>query len=89
MSLVLDASATIAWFMPDEQGRGSQELLDKVTVSGAIVPTLWKLEVGNALLLAEKRGRVTAVQREEALNQLLELSIVTDNETAAHAGTLH
>lgn len=71
--------------MPGEQNRSLRELLDKVTISGATVPPLWKLEVGNALFFAERRQRITPTQRNEALNQLARLSISTDNDTAAHA----
>ena len=59
--VVLDSSATIAWFMPDE--KTSQELLEHVATDGAVVPSIWPLEIGNALLLAVRRGRITATHR--------------------------
>ena len=75
----------MGWFLPGEQNPGLRDLLDAVTMSGATVPPLWKLEVGNALLFAERRQRVTPTQRGEALNQLARLPILTDSDTATHA----
>ena len=85
MELVLDASVTIAWLMPDEQTAPSQEVLDRVTSSGAYVPGIWRLEVGNTLLLAEMRGRILQDHRKRAIEQLLALPILVDMETDAHA----
>lgn len=85
MTFVLDASATIGWFMPDEQSGNVEKLLERVTVQGALVPSLWKLEVGNAMLLAVRRQRVTLSRCNEALRQLARLPIETDRETGVHA----
>ena len=83
--VVLDSSATIAWFMPDEAA--SQDLLERVATDGAVVPSIWPLEIGNALLLAVRRGRITATHRTNALEQLALLPIEHDAETLAHAWT--
>jgi predicted nucleic acid-binding protein len=83
--VVLDSSATIAWFMPDEQG--SQQLLQHVAAEGAVVPSIWPLEIGNAFLLAFRRGRITADHRARALDQLASLPIEYDSETLTYAWT--
>ncbi len=85
MSFVLDSSLTVAWFVPDERKTKIQVLLDRAGEDGAVVPDFWRLEVGNALLLATRRSRLTAAQRTEALEQLSFLPITVDFETSLHA----
>ena len=60
--LVLDASATIPWCFADEATEQTEALLDQVRQSGALVPSIWSLEVANVLLGAERRGRMTPTQ---------------------------
>jgi len=83
--MVLDSSMTIGWFVPDEEA--SQELLDLVVRDGAVVPAIWPLEIGNALLMAVRRKRITSRQRAIALEQIARLPIERDTETLAHAWT--
>lgn len=83
MSFVLDASITLAFMMPDEGTSGP--VLDRLMQEGAIVPSLWRLEVANALLVAERRGRIDAAFREEAIADLMVMPVVCDAETDAHA----
>jgi predicted nucleic acid-binding protein len=84
--LVLDASVSLAWMLPGEVGvEPAKQLIDLVSDQGAIVPSHWRLEVANALLMAERRGRVTSEQVAALLNQLAALPISIDPETAARA----
>jgi predicted nucleic acid-binding protein len=85
VSLILDASAALAWFFVDEYTTASRDLLDHVTTEGAVVTGLWRVEVGNTLLLAERRSRMHARDREEAMRQLDQLPIVIDEETGGRA----
>jgi predicted nucleic acid-binding protein len=85
MTFVLDSSLTVAWFVPDEHTAPAQELLERAGDEGAIVPDFWRLEIGNALLLAMRRKRLTAAQRTEALFQLTVLPIQIDLDTSLHA----
>src|SRR5207249_6061277 len=52
VSLVLDASVTLGWYFEDERTAGGDAVLDRVTQSGAVVPTLWRYEVANGLQMA-------------------------------------
>jgi predicted nucleic acid-binding protein len=61
---VLDASVTMAWVFSDEDDPHAASVRDLLSVDVAIVPAIWPLEVGNALAVAERRGRLT---RAEAL----------------------
>lgn len=69
--------------MPDESFDAYS--LNWVTEKGAMVPSLWTLEVGNALLLAERRKRISSEQRHKALYILTELPINIDAMTSHHA----
>ena len=61
MSLVLDASLTMAWCFESEANQYTEGILARMEQGEeAVVPTLWRLEVVNALLKAKRRGRVTA-----------------------------
>jgi predicted nucleic acid-binding protein len=83
--LVLDSSITLAWFLPDERRAGADVLLDRVTTAGAIAPTLWPIEVGNAFLVAQRHGRVSQAERTQALGFLASLPIDIDPATGAQA----
>lgn len=82
---VLDSSAALAWVLPGEGQAALERLLGEIAADGAVVPGLWPLEVGNILLVAERRGRLGAAERREALDLLRALPIDTDDETAARA----
>ncbi len=84
-AVVIDSSATVAWFVPDEQGAGSQRLLDLVTEEGALVTSLWPIEVANALLFAVRQNRVSRTHCERALQYLARLPIEIDPETTGRA----
>ena len=49
------------------------------------MPGLWHLEVGNTLLLAERRGKISAANRVAALEDLFRLPISVDQDTASRA----
>ncbi len=67
MPLVLDASATLSWLLDDERDAIAIATLHAIRKFEAIVPSLWRWEIQNALLVAERRGRITV----ELVNALL------------------
>lgn len=85
MSFVLDNSVAVAWCSADEQTPAVMELLDRLTETGALAPLLWPLEALNALLAAERRGRLEAAKRERLAGFLRDLPVALDAETAAEA----
>ena len=90
MSLVLDASLTLAWIFPDETTLEIQRVFERINAAGCVVPQIWRLEIANGLTIAVRRGRISAVFRAQAI-KVLELTPVTiDSETGTHAwaGTL-
>lgn len=84
-SIVLDSSVTISWFMSDEITLSSLSILNNIAKTGAIVPTIWQLEISNVLLMSERRKRITKEQRHVALYTLNELPINIDQFTCKHA----
>ena len=43
MSLIIDASLTVSWYFDDEATPATEAVLDTVSETGAVVPTLWQL----------------------------------------------
>ena len=61
MSLVLDASMTLAWYFDDESTCATDAVLDQVAQWGAWVPSLWRLEVANAFQQATEAQAWTEI----------------------------
>jgi len=56
---VLDASVAVAWCFDDEATKFTEGVLDLLSAGGeALVPSIWPLEISNALLMAERRKRI-------------------------------
>ena len=85
MSLVLDASATLAWVYSDEIAEPIRHVFNLVGENGAWVPGLWKLEVANILEMGARRGRHDAAFRNSTLADLALLPIRVDIETDRQA----
>lgn len=84
-SFVLDCSLTIAWFFADETNRYAEAVEDSLPTATAIVPSLWPLEVANALLAGERRQRATEATVTTFLGLLAALPISLDDDTAGRA----
>ena len=55
MTVVIDASLTLSWYFEDERTSAVDAVLDRVTDTGAVVPSLWRLETANGLQVAVTR----------------------------------
>ncbi len=74
--LVLDASLTLQWFLEDETGREyGLGVLASLSTKRAAVPILWFYEVGNGLLMALRRKRITLDKIDGFLTRLKALPI--------------
>ena len=74
--LVLDASLALQWFLEDESGRQyGLSVLASLSSKRAVVPILWFYEVGNGLLMAYRRKRITFDQIDGFLTRLKALPI--------------
>jgi len=85
MSLVIDASMTVAWLFSDERSEVPQTVLRRVAAEGALVPSLWRLEIANVLRNAVRRKRCDAGYATRCLQRLGRLQIIVDPETDAQA----
>lgn len=85
MSLVLDASMAIASLFVEEQTDAVREVVRLIAVEGAVVPSIWRLEVANALSMAVRRGRCDEAHFADSLWRLERLPIVADDQTDRNA----
>lgn len=60
MSFVLDASIALTWCFPDEEAQKAGDIAERIAAGETvIVPAFWRHEILNALLVGEKRKRLT------------------------------
>ena len=64
---VLDASVALARALPDEHSNAADALVAMLERFGTLAPTVWTYEVASGIRIAQRRGRITAVQAEQAL----------------------
>ena len=81
MTFVLDCSVTMAWVFPDEANEATDALRESLVTNSAVVPALWPIEVGNVLLIATRRGRITENDWVSIRNDLKALPIDIDPES--------
>ena len=86
MAFVLDSSVALSWLLPDESETGSDAVADRLETEAAVAPAIWPLEVGNALLVARRRDRLTDKDIDRLLAVLNALPVEVETGTAA--GTL-
>lgn len=70
MSFVLDASLAASWFLPDEASPATNALLDRLLESEAVVPSLFRHEMRNLMLLAQRRGRMSRARLHDVIAEL-------------------
>jgi predicted nucleic acid-binding protein len=62
-AFVLDASAALGWILDRPVHPRAAQARTLITAGATpVVPTLWLQEVSNAIVIAERRGRLTAAQ---------------------------
>lgn len=90
MSLVLDASLTLAWIFPDETTAEVQRVFQQIDAAGCFVPQHWRLEIANGLTTAARRKRISSAFRAQAIRvlELTRITIDADTNTHAWAGAL-
>jgi predicted nucleic acid-binding protein len=90
-TFVLDGSVTMVWGFEDEADEYAEAILDRMPELQAYVPALWHLEVANALIVGERRGRTTPADTAQFLAILGAFPITVDDETVPRAwsDTLH
>ena len=82
---VLDASVAVAWCFDDESTPAAWQLLDRLRTAPGHVPALWELEIGNILLSAVRRRRITQARTVEFLGILGDLDLRVDPDLPGRA----
>jgi len=79
VSFVLDASIALTWCFPDEEAQKALEVSERIaTGETVLVPTFWPHEILNALLVGEKRKRLTPELTAALIKELNHLPIDAD-----------
>ncbi len=88
MTFVLDASVALAWVFEGEgadvegaPAPSPDSVLTRLLREDALVPVTWPLEVANAPLVGERRGRLTRGDAQRFIQLLAALPIEVDAET--------
>ena len=77
--VVLDASIVLAWCFPDEKAALAQNVAEMFKRGDtAIAPSFWPHEVLNALLVGEKRKRISKELVRQFLDDLATLPIALE-----------
>jgi predicted nucleic acid-binding protein len=80
---IIDASVALAWAHPAQASPRTDRLLTELKRGiTLLVPSLWFLEIANALLVLERRKKLKPAERQEALARLAGLSLESDSEGA-------
>ena len=85
MSVVLDASIAIASLFQERHSAVAQRLMADIAISGALVPSLWRLEIVNVLQVAVRRGWCDEAFVDRSLVRFAAMPIEVDHETDLHA----
>jgi predicted nucleic acid-binding protein len=80
-AFVLDASVTLAWHFQDEADPYADAVARQLPSVEAIVPSVWPLDVANAMLIGERRKRDTAATAPQWAGYLTSLPIAVDDQT--------
>jgi len=84
--IVLDASIVMAWCFDDESTPITERLLDLASTGAEIVvPAIWPFEVANALLVAERRKRISVAQATVFLSRIGRYAVSVEETPASQA----
>ena len=84
-AIVIDNSVFLSWCLGDEDDATAAQAMKRVAEEGGVVPRIWWYELRNALLMNERRGRISLRQVSDTLADSLALGIAMDDE---HDGSL-
>jgi len=83
MAFVLDASIAMSWALDDEFAGQSHVAWERLTAAleEVHVPGLWWMELRNALIVNERRKRITPAKTARFLSALSRMHILLDHAT--------
>lgn len=77
---VVDNSVVMSWCFEDEGDTYAEDVLESLEAGEALVPAIWPLEVGNVLLVAERKKRLSHASAVRFLDLLGGLPIAVEQE---------
>ena len=77
---VIDNSVVMTWCFKDETSQYADAILDSLEIVTGFVPSIWPLEVGNVLLVAERNRRLSEADSTRFISLLTELPIIVEQE---------
>ncbi len=77
---VVDASVVISWCFEDEANGYAEAVLESLAYAEAFAPAVWPLEVGNVLLAAERKKRLSKAESVRFLALLNSLPVTVEQE---------
>lgn len=78
---VVDNSVVMSWCFEDEGDSYAEVVLESLADGEAFVPGIWPLEVGNVLLVAERRKRLSEASVVRFLELVSGLPLTVEQET--------
>ena len=79
-NFVIDNSVVMTWCFKDETSQYADAILDSLEIVTGFVPSIWPLEVGNVLLVAERNRRLSEADSTRFIFLLTELPIIVEQE---------
>ena len=80
MPFALDASAALAWVLPEESPAAEQARA-RIAADNALVPALWWFELRNGLIINERRGRITEDETADFLRRVAQFAIAGGHDS--------
>jgi predicted nucleic acid-binding protein len=81
---VLDASIVLTWCFPDEESQKAEAISERIAAGDrVIVPAFWRHEMLNALLVGERRKRITPELTKAFIDDLERLPVDVDLPVSA------
>lgn len=78
---IIDTSVVMSWCFEDEENSYAEAVLDSLEDGEAFVPGIWPLEVGNVLLVAERKKRLSRASVVRFLELISSLPLIVEQET--------
>ena len=78
---VVDNSVVMAWCFEDESNGYTDTILECLEEGEAVAPAIWPLEVGNVLLVAERKGRLGKADVVRFLELVSNLPLFVEQES--------
>lgn len=80
---VIDNSVVMAWCFEDQTSKYTESILERLKASEAFAPGIWPIEVGNVLLIAERKNILSKAAVARFLSLVQNLPIIVEQESSA------